>query len=62
VSAIFAAWGAAHIAAMFGSWVPILWAAVVCDLTATVLALVLLKPLVAAGIRRDARLKVLSTT
>lgn len=54
VSAIFAAWGAAHIAGLFGSWLPILWAAVVCDLTAVVLALFVLKPLVAAGIHRDA--------
>jgi OFA family oxalate/formate antiporter-like MFS transporter len=62
VSAIFAAWGAAHLASMFGSWVPILWAAVVCDLTAMALALTVLKPLVAAGIRRDTRLRTLSTT
>jgi OFA family oxalate/formate antiporter-like MFS transporter len=53
VSAIFAAWGAAHIAGIFGSWVPILWAAVICDLTAAALALFLLKPLVAAGIQQD---------
>ena len=53
VSAIFAAWGAAHIAAMFGSWVPILWAAVVCDLAAAALALFCLKPMVAAALRRE---------
>jgi MFS transporter, OFA family, oxalate/formate antiporter len=53
LSAIFAAWGAAQLAATFGSWVPILWAAVVCDSVAAVMALVLLKPLVAAGIQRD---------
>jgi hypothetical protein len=52
----------AHLASMFGSWVPILWAAVVCDLTAMALALTVLKPLVAAGIRRDTRLRTLSTT
>lgn len=56
LSAIFAAWGAAHIVGIFGSWIPILWAAVVCDLTAAALALVCLKPLVAAGICRDAKL------
>jgi OFA family oxalate/formate antiporter-like MFS transporter len=54
LSAIFAAWGAAHIAGIFGSWVPILWAAVVCDLVAATLALLCLRPLVAAAIRRDA--------
>jgi hypothetical protein len=42
--------------------VPILWAAVACDLAAMVLALAVLKPLVAAGIRRDVRLKARSTT
>jgi OFA family oxalate/formate antiporter-like MFS transporter len=55
ISSIFAAWGAAHLVGIFGSWTPILWAAVVCDLTAMALALFCLKPLVAAAIRRDAR-------
>jgi OFA family oxalate/formate antiporter-like MFS transporter len=54
-AAIFAAWGAAHIVGIFGSWIPILWAAVVCDLTAAALALFCLKPLVQAGIWRDGR-------
>jgi OFA family oxalate/formate antiporter-like MFS transporter len=54
VSAIFAAWGAAYLAGIFGSWVPILWAAVACDVIAAVMALALLQPLVVFGIRRDA--------
>ena len=53
VAAIFAAWGAAHIVGVFGSWIPILWAAVVCDLTAAGLALFCLKPLVASAMKRE---------
>ena len=53
VAAIFAAWGAAHIVGIFGSWIPILWAAVVCDLTAACLALFCLKPLVASAMKRE---------
>jgi OFA family oxalate/formate antiporter-like MFS transporter len=30
LAAIFAAWGAAHIVGIFGSWIPILWAAPSC--------------------------------
>jgi OFA family oxalate/formate antiporter-like MFS transporter len=54
VAAIFAAWGAAHIVGIFGSWIPILWAAVICDLTAAGLALFCLKPLVASALKREA--------
>jgi OFA family oxalate/formate antiporter-like MFS transporter len=53
VAAIFAAWGAAHIVGILGSWVPILWAAVVCDLTAACLALFCLKPLVTSAMKRE---------
>jgi len=53
VAAIFAAWGAAHIFGIFGSWIPILWAAVVCDLTAAALALFCLKPLVASALEQE---------
>jgi len=38
---------------LLGSWIPILWAAVVCDLTAACLALFCLKPLVASAMRRE---------
>jgi OFA family oxalate/formate antiporter-like MFS transporter len=53
IAAIFAAWGAAHLVGILGSWVPVLWAAVVCDVTAACLALFCLKPLVASAMKRE---------
>jgi MFS family permease len=46
-ASIFAGWGAAKILELMGSWIPVLWIAVACDLPAAFLALVALKPLVA---------------
>ena len=45
VAAIFAGWGAARLVEMTGSWIPIFWVAVGCDLAAAGLALLWLKPL-----------------
>ncbi len=55
-ASIFAGWGAAKLMEIGGSWIPVFWVAVVCDLLAAVLALVWLKPLVVralAGQRAD---------
>ncbi len=46
-ASIFAGWGAAVILEMTGSWIPVFWIAVGCDLTAALLAILALKPLVA---------------
>ncbi len=53
-ASIFAGWGAAVVLEMTGSWIPVFWIAVGCDLTAAFLALVVLKPLVA---RRMAQIR-----
>jgi len=53
-ASIFAGWGAAVILEMTGSWIPVFWIAVTCDLLAAFLAIAALKPLVA---RRLARVK-----
>ncbi len=53
-ASIFAGWGAAKILELTGSWIPVLWIAVACDLTAAFLAISILKPLVA---RRMARMR-----
>jgi OFA family oxalate/formate antiporter-like MFS transporter len=53
-ASIFAGWGAAKILEVTGSWIPVLWIAVACDLTAAFLAISALKPLVA---RRMARVR-----
>ena len=45
VAAIFAGWGAAKVLETTGSWMPVFWIAVACDLAAALLALVWLKPL-----------------
>jgi OFA family oxalate/formate antiporter-like MFS transporter len=45
-ASIFAAWGASALVEMTGSWGPVLWVAVLCDLLAALLALFWLKPLV----------------
>ncbi len=47
-ASIFAGWGAAVILEMTGSWIPVFWIAVGCDLTAAFLAVLVLKPLVAS--------------
>jgi MFS transporter, OFA family, oxalate/formate antiporter len=46
LASIFAGWGAARLVELAGSWIPVLWVAVGCDLLAAVLAYVCLKPLV----------------
>jgi OFA family oxalate/formate antiporter-like MFS transporter len=46
VAAIFAGWGAARLVELSGSWIPIFWVAVACDVAAAGLALLWLKPLV----------------
>ena len=52
LASIFAGWGAAALMQSYGSWIPVFWCAVVCDLTAAALAFFALKPLVAARMRR----------
>lgn len=47
-ASIFAGWGAAVILEMTGSWIPVFWIAVGCDLTAALLAVLALQPLVAS--------------
>jgi OFA family oxalate/formate antiporter-like MFS transporter len=46
LAAIGAGWGAAVILEMSGSWIPVFWLAVGCDLLAAFLAIAILKPLV----------------
>jgi MFS transporter, OFA family, oxalate/formate antiporter len=46
LASIFAGWGAALIMEAAGSWIPVFWVAVGCDLLAAALALFWLKPLV----------------
>jgi OFA family oxalate/formate antiporter-like MFS transporter len=45
-ASIFAGWGAALLVERTGSWAPVLWVAVACDLIAAALAFFWLKPLV----------------
>jgi OFA family oxalate/formate antiporter-like MFS transporter len=52
-ASIFAGWGAAVILEMTGSWIPVFWIAVACDLTAAFLAIAALKPLVARRLARQ---------
>src|SRR5690242_121930 len=52
LASIFAGWGAAALMQAYGSWIPVFWCAVVCDLSAAALAFFALKPLVAARMRR----------
>ena len=47
LASIFAGWGAAAIMQAYGSWTPVFWAAIVCDLLAAGLAFFALKPIVA---------------
>jgi OFA family oxalate/formate antiporter-like MFS transporter len=58
MAAIFAGWGAARLVEMSGSWIPIFWVAVACDLAAAGLALLWLKPL---ALRECARVPADST-
>lgn len=53
VAAIFAGWGAARLMEWGGSWIPVFWVAVVCDLLAAALAFFWLKPLVMRAISED---------
>jgi MFS transporter, OFA family, oxalate/formate antiporter len=59
VAAIFAGWGAARLVELSGSWIPIFWVAVACDLAAAGLALLWLKPL---ALRECARVPADSTS
>jgi OFA family oxalate/formate antiporter-like MFS transporter len=59
-ASIFAGWGAAVILEMTGSWIPVFWIAVACDLTAAFLAVVALEPLVGRRMAR-ARLESVPT-
>jgi OFA family oxalate/formate antiporter-like MFS transporter len=52
LASIFAGWGAAYIMQAYGSWTPVFWTAVVCDLTAAGLAFFALKPIVAARLAK----------
>ena len=58
VASIFAGWGAAALMQAYGSWSPVLWTSMACDLLAGSLAFFALKPLVAARMRRLAAAKV----
>jgi OFA family oxalate/formate antiporter-like MFS transporter len=58
LAAIFAGWGAAALMQVTGSWSPVFWASLVCDLLAATLAFFLLKPLVAARMRKLAEAEV----
>ena len=52
LASIFAGWGAAALMQAYGSWTPVFWCAVVCDLTAGALAFFALKPLVARRLKK----------
>jgi OFA family oxalate/formate antiporter-like MFS transporter len=52
-ASIFAGWGAAALLELTGSWMPIFWAAVACDLSAALLAYFWLKPMVARALARQ---------
>jgi OFA family oxalate/formate antiporter-like MFS transporter len=57
MAAIFAGWGAARLVELTGSWIPVFWVAVACDLTAAGLAMLWLKPVAlreCARVRADA--------
>jgi MFS transporter, OFA family, oxalate/formate antiporter len=47
VASIFSGWGAARLLEATGSWLPVLWAAFVCNMLAAILAFLFLKPMVA---------------
>jgi MFS transporter, OFA family, oxalate/formate antiporter len=46
LASIFAGWGAARLVELAGSWIPVLWVAVGCDVVAALLAYFCLKPIV----------------
>src|SRR5215470_18047871 len=52
-ASIFAGWGAAKLVELSGSWIPVLWVAVGCDVLAAALAFFLLKPIVARAVARQ---------
>jgi MFS transporter, OFA family, oxalate/formate antiporter len=52
-ASIFAGWGAAKLLEISGSWIPVFWVAVVCDLTAAILAYYWLKPMVLRALKRE---------
>lgn len=54
-ASIFAGWGAAVLVESFGSWTPVLWTAVTCDVVAAALALFWLKPLATRLVRGPVR-------
>jgi OFA family oxalate/formate antiporter-like MFS transporter len=54
LASIFAGWGAAAIMQAYGSWTPVFWAAIVCDLVAAGLAFFALKPIVAYRLSHQA--------
>jgi OFA family oxalate/formate antiporter-like MFS transporter len=54
MASIFSGWGAARLLEVTGSWLPVLWAAVACNLLAAILALLYLKPMVARITARHA--------
>ena len=51
-ASIFAGWGAAKLVEAMGSWLPVFWVAVGCDLLAAALALFWLKPLAMRTVAR----------
>ena len=52
LAAIFGGWGAATLMQMSGSWVPVLWAGMACNLIAASTAFFVIRPLVAARLKR----------
>jgi OFA family oxalate/formate antiporter-like MFS transporter len=54
-AAIFAGWGAAKLLELTGSWLPVFYASMACDLLAGILALAVLKPLVSRRMGRVAQ-------
>jgi MFS transporter, OFA family, oxalate/formate antiporter len=62
LASIFAGWGAAVLMQTYGSWTPVFWCAVVCDLTAASLAFFALRPLVAARLKKTKEAAALEAT
>lgn len=56
-ASIFAGWGAAKLLELTGSWIPVFWVAVFCDLAAAALAFFWLKPLVARVLEQEKKEK-----
>jgi MFS transporter, OFA family, oxalate/formate antiporter len=52
-ASIFAGWGAAKLLEATGSWIPVLWVAVACDIAAAALAYFCLKPIVVKALARQ---------